>query len=166
MFGVEKHLKVLIAQLYYKFFFVIITLFIQEILKIRSDIQKRIALKRINHTPSSESFKQFSKNSENGGYVYIFLSDAWEDMIKIGKTDNLDRRLTEANNEQKGTYKPNPPKIRIFHAEFSKSYSELEKLVHTRLSKYRLNNANGTREFFKIHPEKARDLILEISKTL
>ena len=45
MFGVEKHLKVLIAQRYYKFFFVIITHFIQEIRKIRSNIQKRIQKK-------------------------------------------------------------------------------------------------------------------------
>ena len=42
MFGVEKHLKVLIAQLYYKYTLLIITHFIQEIQKIRSDIQKRI----------------------------------------------------------------------------------------------------------------------------
>jgi hypothetical protein len=46
MFGVEKHLKALIAQPYYKYFFVIITHFIQEIQKIRSNIKKRIQRKR------------------------------------------------------------------------------------------------------------------------
>ena len=45
MFGVEKHLKVLIAQPYYKYFFVIIIRFIQEIQKIRSNTQKRIQKK-------------------------------------------------------------------------------------------------------------------------
>ena len=45
MFGVEKHFKVLIAQPYYKYFFVIITRFIQEIQEIRSNIQKRIQKK-------------------------------------------------------------------------------------------------------------------------
>ena len=45
MFGVEKHLKVLIAHPYYKYFFIIITHFIQEIRKIRSNIQKRIQKK-------------------------------------------------------------------------------------------------------------------------
>ena len=45
MFGVEKHTKVLIAQLYYKYSFTIITHFIQEIQKIRSNIQKRIQKK-------------------------------------------------------------------------------------------------------------------------
>ena len=45
MFGVEKHLKVLIAQPYYKYFFIIITQFNQEIQKIRSNIQKRIQKK-------------------------------------------------------------------------------------------------------------------------
>ena len=47
MFGVEKHFKELIAQPYYKYFFVIITYFIQEIQKIRSNIQKRIQKKRL-----------------------------------------------------------------------------------------------------------------------
>ena len=45
MFGVEKHFKVLIAQPYYKYFFIIMTHFIQEIQKIRSNIQKRIQKK-------------------------------------------------------------------------------------------------------------------------
>ena len=45
MFGVEKHSRVLIAQPYYKYFFVIITRFIQEIQEIRSNIQKRIQKK-------------------------------------------------------------------------------------------------------------------------
>ena len=45
MFGVEKHFEVLIAQPYYKYFFIIIAHFIQEIQKIRSNIQKRIQRK-------------------------------------------------------------------------------------------------------------------------
>ena len=45
MFGVEKHFMVLIAQHYCKYFFVTIIRFIQEIQKIRSDIQKRIQRK-------------------------------------------------------------------------------------------------------------------------
>ena len=45
MFGVEKHFKVSIVRLYYKYFFVIITHFIQETLKIRSIIQKKIQKK-------------------------------------------------------------------------------------------------------------------------
>ena len=55
MFGVEKHLKVLIAQLYYKFFFVIITHFIQEILKSRLNTQKKI---------------QKIKNSKKGDIIF------------------------------------------------------------------------------------------------
>ena len=46
MFGVEKHLKELIVQLYYKYFFVIITHFIQEIQKIKSSLQKKIQKKK------------------------------------------------------------------------------------------------------------------------
>ena len=45
LFGVEKHLKVLIVQPYCKYFIVIIIRFIQEIQKIRSNIQKRIQRK-------------------------------------------------------------------------------------------------------------------------
>ena len=45
MFGVEKHIKVLIVQHYYKYFFIIIIHFIQEIQKIRSNIQKKIQKK-------------------------------------------------------------------------------------------------------------------------
>ena len=47
MFGVEKHLKVLIVQLYYKYFFIIITYFIQEIQKIKSSLQKKFEKKKI-----------------------------------------------------------------------------------------------------------------------
>ena len=45
MFGVEKHFMVLIAQPYYKYFFIIIVPFIQEIQKIRSNMQKKIQKK-------------------------------------------------------------------------------------------------------------------------
>ena len=40
MFGEEKHIKVLIAQLYYKYFLIIITCSTQEIQKTRLIIQK------------------------------------------------------------------------------------------------------------------------------
>ena len=45
MCGVEKHFMVLIAQPYCKYFFIIIVHFIQEIQRIRSNIQKRIQKK-------------------------------------------------------------------------------------------------------------------------
>ena len=45
MFGVEKHLKVLTVQPYCKYFIFTIIHFIQEIQKIRSNIQKRIQRK-------------------------------------------------------------------------------------------------------------------------
>jgi len=45
MFGVEKHLMVLIVQPYCKYFIFIIIRFIQEIQKTRSNIQKRIQKK-------------------------------------------------------------------------------------------------------------------------
>ena len=47
MFGVEKHLKVLIVQPYCKYFIVIIIRFIQEIQKIRSNIQKKNLKKKL-----------------------------------------------------------------------------------------------------------------------
>ena len=45
MFGVEKHLKVLIVQPYCKYIIIIIIRFIQEIQKIKSNIQKKIQRK-------------------------------------------------------------------------------------------------------------------------
>ena len=45
MFGEEKHLKVLIVQPYCKYFIFIIIRFIQEIQKIKSNIQKKIQRK-------------------------------------------------------------------------------------------------------------------------
>ena len=47
MFGVEKHLKVLIVQPYCKYFIFIIIRFIQEIQKIRSNIKKKNSKKRV-----------------------------------------------------------------------------------------------------------------------
>ena len=112
-----------------------------------------------------DDWYNFNKEN-NGGNVYIFTCSRWGGSIKVGKTNNLNRRLEEAQEEVKGTYSTRPPKVEIFFSQFSDKYSELETLVHSKLDAYRVKHSGKGREFFDIAPEEARRVIIEASKEL
>ena len=126
----------------------LITLFIFLILKKYSLINKIYRKRDINN---------FDKVNNSFGYVYIIKG--WnEGLVKIGKTNNLKRRLIEAQNEQpKGTFTPNPIRLEYEHYQFSKYYHELERHIHRKLEnkRYKPDTSNAT-EFFRLTPEEAK----------
>jgi predicted GIY-YIG superfamily endonuclease len=132
----------------------------KKIEKVASDIHKKSALEKL------KGFKNNNviNNNIDGGNVYIFTCSRWGASVKIGKTNNLNRRLEEAQEEVKGTYSPRPPKVEIFFSQFSDKYSELETLVHSKLDAYRVEHSGKGREFFDIAPEEARKVIIETNK--
>tara|TARA_R110002020_G_scaffold398733_4_gene608668 strand:- start:3882 stop:4706 length:825 start_codon:yes stop_codon:yes gene_type:complete len=133
----------------------------KEIEEVASDIHRKSASEKLRaiKTNNNEIVQNFS-----GGNVYIFTCSRWGASVKIGKTNNLNRRLEEAQEEVKGTYSPRPPKVEIFFSQFSDKYSELETLVHSKLDAYRVEHSGKGREFFDIAPEEARKVIIETNK--
>ena len=97
---------------------------------------------------------------EHKGFVYILTNPSMPDYIKIGFTNNLKARLRELDTT--GVAMPFEP---FFTIKTSK-YKVLEKVIHRELDKLTDTRARANREFFKISPDLARDLILNISQLL
>tara|TARA_E500000318_G_scaffold110518_2_gene126205 strand:- start:3856 stop:4629 length:774 start_codon:yes stop_codon:yes gene_type:complete len=131
-----------------------------------SDIQKKIASEKLSPKKIQSDINNINTEENEGGNVYIFTCSRWGGSIKVGKTNNLNRRLEEAQEEVKGTYSPRPPKVEIFFSQFSDKYSELETLVHSKLDAYRVEYSGKGREFFDIAPEEARRIIIEANREL
>lgn len=80
------------------------------------------------------------------GFVYILTNDAMPDCIKIGRTDDLKRRVQEMDN----TSVPLPFKL---HFAIDTENGELiEKNMHDAFKNFRIRD---NREFFAIDPERA-----------
>lgn len=94
------------------------------------------------------------------GYVYIFINPSMPDYIKIGYTKDLKRRLNELDTT--GVAMPFEPYFTVRTVK----YKLLEKVVHRELDKLTDTRARKNREFFKISPEIARDLLLNISELI
>ena len=80
--------------------------------------------------------------------------------IKIGYTTNIKRRLSDLDTT--GIPMPFEPFLTVKTAK----YRTLEKVIHRELDKLTDTRARNNREFFKIDPELARDLLLNISKLI
>ena len=94
------------------------------------------------------------------GYVYIFTNPSMPDYIKIGYTNNLKRRLNDLDTT--GVAMPFEPYFTVR----TEKYEVLEKVIHRELDKLTDSRVRKNREFFKIRPEIARDLLLNISELL
>lgn len=94
------------------------------------------------------------------GYVYIFTNPSMPDYIKIGYTNNLKRRLNDLDTT--GVAMPFEPYFTVR----TEKYEILEKVIHRELDKLTDSRVRKNREFFKIRPEIARDLLLNISELL
>ena len=94
------------------------------------------------------------------GYVYIFTNPSMPDYIKIGYTNNLKRRLNDLDTT--GVAMPFEPYFTVK----TEKYEVLEKVIHRELDKLTDSRVRKNREFFKIRPEIARDLLLNISELL
>ena len=94
------------------------------------------------------------------GYVYIFINPSMPDYVKIGYTKDLKRRLNDLDTT--GVAMPFEPYFTVKTVK----YERLEKVVHRELDKLTETHARKNREFFKISPEIARDLLLNISELI
>ena len=131
-----------------------------------SDLQINIAQERFKKWLNnkiginvSNNYAPFKTQSSFGGYVYIMTCDKWieDGLVKIGKSNNIERRLNEAQKEVQGTYSPNPPIIKVYHHQFSRYYNELEKHIHLKLQDRRFKSDTSTAtEFFRLTPEEAK----------
>lgn len=99
-------------------------------------------------------------NEKKSGYVYILTNPSMPDYVKIGFTKDLKRRLNDLDTT--GVAMPFEPYMTIKTTK----YEKLEKVIHRELDKLTDTRARKNREFFKISPEIARDLLLNISELL
>ena len=88
--------------------------------------------------------------------VYILTNQSMPETIKIGITDNLERRIKELDN----TSTPLP--FECYYAVEVKDASKIEKKIHEGLDDKRVRQ---NREFFNTSPEMAKS-ILEIAEVM
>ena len=88
--------------------------------------------------------------------VYILTNESMPDTIKVGITDNLDRRVRELDN----TSTPLP--FECYYAVEVENASAIEKKMHEGLDDKRVRQ---NREFFNATPEQAK-AILEIAEVM
>lgn len=100
---------------------------------------------------------------ENKGYVYILTNPCFkENWVKIGKTDNLDRRIAELS---QATGIPLP--FEIYAVLETSKYNEAEHMIHKLIGKLAPDlRINPKREFFNIEPEDAVSIMQEIASLI
>ena len=93
--------------------------------------------------------------------VYIFINQSMPDMVKIGITDNVERRVKELSGS---TGVPLPFEC-YYAVKVSEDAKKLEKKIHEGFDKQRVRRE---REFFYTSPENAKSIleILEIYHVL
>jgi len=82
--------------------------------------------------------------------VYILTNESMPDSIKIGITDNLERRIKDLDN----TSTPLP--FECYYAVEVDNASAIEKKIHEGLDDKRVRQ---NREFFNVSPEQAKSLL-------
>ena len=76
-------------------------------------------------------------------YVYIITTNLNESICKIGKTEDYQRRLDEANHSNKGhTWCP-PQEYKLEKCYECNNCAKLEKLLHTKFNKYHRKEWGG-----------------------
>jgi hypothetical protein len=101
-------------------------------------------------------------NKNEPGYVYILTNPSFrEDWVKIGKSSRpVDVRSKELDN----TAVPLP--FEIFATMKTVKYNEVEKLVHKTIDRLTDLRIRQNREFFNIEPQRALDILRDISLTI
>lgn len=104
------------------------------------------------------------EKQDKSGLVYILTNPVMPGIVKIGKTkrpeDMIEKRIKELDN----TAVPMP--FEPFFSLKTVKYDKLEKVIHRELDKLTDTRVRENREFFRIDPELARDLLLNISKLI
>ena len=96
------------------------------------------------------------------GYVYILTNPSFkDDWIKIGKSSRpVDIRSKELDN----TATPLP--FEIYATLKTDKYNEVERLIHKTIDRLTDLRIRQSREFFNTSPDKALDILKDISMTL
>lgn len=99
---------------------------------------------------------------KEAGYVYILTNPSFkEDWVKIGKSSRpVDIRSKELDN----TAVPLP--FEIYATLKTVKYEQVEKLIHKTIDRLTDLRIRQNREFFNVPPEKALDILKDISTTL
>lgn len=95
------------------------------------------------------------------GYVYILVNKAMKGLVKIGMTSGDPKRRAR---ELSTTGLPFPFKV---HAALrTEKYAAVEELVHKILTKLTKKRVNEKREFYKIKPDEALEILQDVSLVL
>ena len=99
--------------------------------------------------------------SADVGYVYILTNPSLKGMVKIGKT----RR--PVNTRSKELYNTAIPTEFVEFASLKTSkFAQVEELVHRILTKLTHKRVNEKREFYKIKPQEALEILQDVSGLL
>jgi len=96
------------------------------------------------------------------GYVYILTNPSFkDDWIKIGKcAREVDLRIKELYT----TALPLP--FEVYATLYTKKFNEVEKIVHQSIDRISSLRIRKNREFFNISPEKAYEILADLSTLL
>lgn len=96
------------------------------------------------------------------GYVYILVNPSFrEDWVKIGRTEDIDRRIKDLSSK---TCLPYPFTLYAWCRTIK--YKELEAQIHKFLDKYRQLKIVPNREFFSMLPCEALEALRFLSSTI
>lgn len=101
------------------------------------------------------------EKSRGVGYVYILTNPSLKGMVKIGRTK---RPVNVRSKDLYTTALPTPPEEYI--SLKTSKYVQVEDLVHRILTKLTRSRVNMKREFFKIKPEEAYEVLRDVSIVL
>ena len=96
------------------------------------------------------------------GYVYIFTNKSFrEGWVKIGKTTDIKKRLTQLDN----TSCPLP--FDVYATLKTRRYDEAEDFVHEFISHFNQSlRIRPNREYFNVAPEEALDILYQVKKLM
>ncbi|MBQ3200982.1 MAG: GIY-YIG nuclease family protein [Clostridia bacterium] len=105
-------------------------------------------------------------NSEIKGYIYIMTNPSFEEYVKIGYADDVERRLNELNRSECVPYS-----FRIY-ATYAVTSRLLDKNVHSIIDRLNpdlrsvetVNGQKRVREFYAMDPEKAYNILEAIAE--
>lgn len=102
-----------------------------------------------------------AKKSEYG-YVYIFTNESFrEGWVKIGKTNNIKKRLSQLDN----TSCPLP--FDVYAYLKTARYDEAEVFVHDFISHFNQSlRIRPNREYFKVSPEEALEILIKVKNLM
>lgn len=86
--------------------------------------------------------------------IYILTNPVMPDLVKIGKTSNLENKIRELS-----THSGIPVPFEVYYAYIVADSNKVESYLHDRFKNHRIN---PKREFFRISPEKVLSILKQV----